>query len=200
MTDERILKKIGKLLKLYGVEDEDQIQKFLNDVEDKKYDEDEEEAETPVEEKQVDEEKVELEEKPEKTEEVVESEEKVEEEPSLELEESEDEEATETEETEVENEPLLEEEPQQEQVVEGNEEEVGGEEPEEKAAYDFQAKIEELEKTNEGLSARISTLEDIVAKLGVEEPDQTMGASPNGNPVNQEYNSAFDEINRKRVG
>ena len=57
MTDEKILKKIGKLLKMYGASDEE-AQKFLIDIEDTKYD-DEEEAEVPNE-KQVDEEKVEV--------------------------------------------------------------------------------------------------------------------------------------------
>lgn len=43
MTDERILKKIGKLLTLYGVEEEEK-EKFLADVQDAKYDDDVEEV------------------------------------------------------------------------------------------------------------------------------------------------------------
>ena len=39
--DERILKKVGKLLSLYGVTDEEK-EKFLLDLEDKKYDDQEE--------------------------------------------------------------------------------------------------------------------------------------------------------------
>ena len=41
MKDERILKKVDKLLKLYGVED-DEREKFLLDLKDKKYDDQEE--------------------------------------------------------------------------------------------------------------------------------------------------------------
>lgn len=40
MTDEKILKKIGKLLSLYGVDEEEKA-KFLADVQDAKYDEEE---------------------------------------------------------------------------------------------------------------------------------------------------------------
>ena len=192
MTDERILKKVGKLLELYGVSPEEK-DKFLTDLQDKKYDEEEEkETEVPNEE-QVDEtekEEVEVKEN-ENPEEVVESEESVEEEVK-----------PEGEEVETETEEKVEEQPLEETPELPQEENVGGEEeqPEEEEAYDYNAEIEELRKSNEGLSARLQTLEDIVAKLGVEEKDQTMGASPNGNPVDEQYNSAFDEINRKRVG
>ena len=50
MNDERILKKVDKLLKLYGVVDEER-EKFLLDLKDKKYD-DQEEVEETVEEKE----------------------------------------------------------------------------------------------------------------------------------------------------
>ena len=75
------------------------------------------------------------------------------------------------------------------------------EEKVEESQFDYKAKFEELQKANDGLSARIQALEDIVASLGVEKPqDQTIGATPSGNAVDESYNSAFDEINRKRVG
>lgn len=45
MTDEKILKKIGKLLTLYGV-DENEKEQFLADVQDAKYDDDVEETVT----------------------------------------------------------------------------------------------------------------------------------------------------------
>ena len=59
---------------------------------------------------------------------------------------------------------------------------------------------EELKKSFDGVVARLSTLEDIVSKLGVEEKDQTIGGSPKSEAVDESYDSTFDEINRKRVG
>lgn len=56
MNDERILKKVGKLLSMYGVNEEEK-NKFLLDLKDKKYD-DQEEVEEVAEDEQVNEEQV----------------------------------------------------------------------------------------------------------------------------------------------
>ena len=145
--DERYLKKIGKLLKMYGVEDEEQIQNFLNDIQDAKYDDEEHDENSSTETSQ---------------------------------------EETTTEEVANDSEET------------GSEEETT--EGEETSSLDYQAKYEELKKSFDGLVARLSTLEDIVSKLGVEEKDETVGASPRADAVDESYDSTFDEINRKRVG
>lgn len=193
--DEKILKKIGKLLTIYGVNDEEK-QKFLADVQDTKYDDQEElesGEEKPVEESPTEEslgeekpvEEQSMEEKPaeEQPQEEVASEEKVEENSA---------------------EETVEEQPQEEVANESEkpvEEQPTEELAEEETVFDPQAKIEEQQKTIDGLVARISSLEDIVSKLSVSaEEDKTIGASSSGNPVEEGSNDAFDEINRKRVG
>ena len=206
--DERYLKKIGKLLTLYGVSEEEK-KNFLTDIQDAKYDDPEDEEE---------EEKVEMTSKEEtlpkeeSTEEKVgeeeESSEKVEEEQSIESEgEESEEEESESEELESQEESESELESQDEEKAELETpptEEVVEEEKqsEETIEFDPRSEIEELKKTNEGLSARLATLEDIVSKLGVEidEEDQTIGASSKGNAIDETQESAFDAINRKRIG
>ena len=194
--DERILRKVGKLLALYGVNPEEK-EKFLKDLQDKKYDE--EEAEPGEEENLETEEKEEVkveeepgETKPETEVEEVEEEKVAEKEPAEEGEKVEGEQEELTEETKVEGEEEQVEQPGGEE--EKVEEEVVNE-------FDYKSGYDELKKSNEGLSARVKALEEIVAELGVEkEEDKTIGANPAGNAIDETYNSAFDEINRKRVG
>lgn len=172
--DEKILKKIGKLLTMYGVNEEEK-NKFLADMEDAKYDdqeeleENQEETETPVEEEQVEEQPKENEELP--------MEEETETESPME------EEVEPTDEVPMEEQPM-------EQPVE-----------EQEPVFDPKQVYEEQQKTIEGLTSRLQALEDIVSKLGVEQPkDQTLGASAQGNAIDEGRNDAFEEINRKRVG
>ena len=139
--DERILKKVGKLLSLYGVTDEEK-EKFLLDLEDKKYDDQEEVEEVS-----------ETEETP--TEEVEETEEVVDETP--------------TEEEPTESLPV---------------------------AQDH----EEVQKTIDGLVARIESLEDLVKKLGVKVEDDSFGERPNNQSAESYQENEFDRYNKLRRG
>lgn len=165
--DERILKKVGKLLSLYGVTDEEK-EKFLLDLEDKKYDDQEEVEEVS-----------ETEETP--TEEVEETEEVVDETPTEEP----------VEETE-------EEQPVEEPVEQPTEETPTEEEPTESlpVAQDH----EEVQKTIDGLVARIESLEDLVKKLGVKVEDDSFGERPNNQSTESYQENEFDRYNKLRRG
>lgn len=165
--DERILKKVGKLLSLYGVTDEEK-EKFLLDLEDKKYDDQEEVEEVS-----------ETEETP--TEEVEETEEVVDETPTEEP----------VEETE-------EEQPVEEPVEQPTEETPTEEEPTESlpVAQDH----EEVQKTIDGLVARIESLEDLVKKLGVKVEDDSFGEKPNNQSTESYQENEFDRYNKLRRG
>ena len=169
--DERILKKVGKLLSLYGVTDEEK-EKFLLDLEDKKYDDQEEVEEVS-----------ETEETP--TEEVEETEEVVDETPT---EEPVQEPVEETEEEQPEEEPV--EQPTEETPTE--------EEPTESlpVAQDHQ----EVQKTIDGLVARIESLEDLVKKLGVKVEDDSFGEKPNNQSAESYQENEFDRYNKLRRG
>ena len=169
--DERILKKVGKLLSLYGVTDKEK-EKFLLDLEDKKYDDQEEVEEVS-----------ETEETP--TEEVEETEEVVEETPT---EEPVQEPVEETEEEQLVEEPV--EQPTEETPTE--------EEPTESlpVAQDH----EEVQKTIDGLVARIESLEDLVKKLGVKVEDDSFGEKPNNQSAESYQENEFDRYNKLRRG
>ena len=160
--DERILKKVGKLLSLYGVTDEEK-EKFLLDLEDKKYDDQEEVEEVS-----------ETEETP--TEEVEETEEVVDETPT--------------------EEPVQE--PVEEPVEQPTEETPTEEEPTESlpVAQDH----EEVQKTIDGLVARIESLEDLVKKLGVKVEDDSFGERPNNQSTESYQENEFDRYNKLRRG
>ena len=169
--DERILKKVGKLLSLYGVTDKEK-EKFLLDLEDKKYDDQEEVEEVS-----------ETEETP--TEEVEETEEVVDETPT---EEPVQEPVEETEE----------EQPVEEPVEQPTEETPTEEEPTESlpVAQDH----EEIQKTIDGLVARIESLEDLVKKLGVKVEDDSFGEKPNNQSAESYQENEFDRYNKLRRG
>ena len=169
--DERILKKVGQLLSLYGVTDEEK-EKFLLDLEDKKYDDQEEVEEVS-----------ETEETP--TEEVEETEEVVDETPT---EEPVQEPVEETEE----------EQPVEEPVEQPTEETPTEEEPTESlpVAQDH----EEVQKTIDGLVARIESLEDLVKKLGVKVEDDSFGERPNNQSTESYQENEFDRYNKLRRG
>lgn len=169
--DERILKKVDKLLSLYGVTDEEK-EKFLLDLEDKKYDDQEEVEEVS-----------ETEETP--TEEVEETEEVVDETPT---EEPVQEPVEETEE----------EQPVEEPVEQPTEETPTEEEPTESlpVAQDH----EEVQKTIDGLVARIESLEDLVKKLGVKVEDDSFGERPNNQSTESYQENEFDRYNKLRRG
>ena len=169
--DERILKKVGKLLSLYGVTDAEK-EKFLLDLEDKKYDDQEEVEEVS-----------ETEETP--TEEVEETEEVVDETPT---EEPVQEPVEETEE----------EQPVEEPVEQPTEETPTEEEPTESlpVAQDH----EEVQKTIDGLVARIESLEDLVKKLGVKVEDDSFGEKPNNQSAESYQENEFDRYNKLRRG
>lgn len=203
--EERYLKKIGKLLTLYGVSEKEKSN-FLADIQDAKYDDPDDE-----------EEKVKTEETSTEQETTADGEEKVENEEKVETEtkSGDEEESTKTESEEVKSQEGEEEtkttgeeettESDQEvpPTLEGeeNQEQEGSEE--ETIEFNPESEIKELKKANEGLSARLSALEEIVKEFGVEETDeedQTIGASPSGNAIDETQESAFDRINRKRIG
>lgn len=150
MTDEKILKKIGKLLSLYGVEEEEKA-KFLADVQDAKYDDEEEEV----------------------------------------VEEVEKDEVPATDET-----PVVEE--KEEEIIE--EKLSTDEEVEKEPEVDYKSQYEELKGVIDGLAARIEPLENIVAKLGVPEKEESFGVEPQAEGEKDETLSYFDEINRRRTG
>ena len=182
--DERILKKVGKLLKLYGVTDEEK-EKFLADLQDKKYD-DQDDLNEP--------------EEVEETEEVEEESpnEEVGEEEVEEQEVSEDaEEPAETEPTEEPVEEPLPEEPMAEEQppVEENPMEQPMEQPQ--TAND--PRVEEMSKTIEGLLDRISSLEDIVKKLGTP-VEENIGVEPHNPSGESLQESELDRYNKLRMG
>lgn len=166
--DERILKKVGKLLSLYGVTDEEK-EKFLLDLEDKKYDDQEEVEEIS-----------ETEETP--TEEVEETEEVVDETPT----------------EEPVQEPVEEEQPVEEPVEQPTEETPTEEEPTE--SLPVVQDHEEVQKTIDGLVARIESLEDLVKKLGVKVEDDSFGERPNNQSAESYQENEFDRYNKLRRG
>lgn len=184
MNDERILKKVDKLLKLYGVADEER-EKFLLDLKDKKYDDQEEVEETVEEKEELPTENGEVEEQP--------AEEEVGEEIANEDEVAEDgEEVVEEEKPTDDVEQPLPEQPEVEQPTE--------EQPMDQVVEQPQQPNEDVAKTIEGLMARIESLEDIVKKLGTPVEDENIGVAPQ-NPSGESFEeSEFDRINRLRRG
>ena len=181
--NEKLLRKLDKLLARYGVEDENVRKEFLDDLSTYK-DEAEEnteeetpsttdevkadttenaETETPETEKT---DEVKEEEKNENTENTEKVEETQEEQPKEEVKED-----TETQNTETET---------------------------QKVVDDFGVKFEEQAKTLEALSSRIASIEEIVAKLGVEQ--KPVGMEANTQAELQGENDAFDYFTRKRIG
>lgn len=199
MKEEKILKKVDKLLKLYGVEDGER-EKFLLDLKDKKYDDQED------------------------IEEVAEGEEEIEE--PVESEEPVEEESTEVLEEEP-SEPVGEEEPVEEEVGEEVEEPVGEELPIEQVEEPLPEQpveqpseqpmeqppmeqpvmeqpqqpdqSEDLQNTIDGLQARIDALEDLVKKLGTP-VEESVGVEPRNPSGESLQESEFDRINRLRRG
>lgn len=200
--DERILKKVGKLLSMYGVTEEEK-QKFLADLQDKKYDDQEElnegdanEAVEPTEESMGGEEAEPMED----TAPVEGGEEPMEEAPMGEepADDMVEEDVGETpDQAPVEEAPVEEiPEPMEEQPqpVEPTPEPMGMEQP----AAEPNAN-EETQKTIDGLVARIESLEDIIKKLGVQ-VDSGFGTSPTNESNEVAEESEFDRINRLRRG
>ena len=194
MKEEKILKKVGKLLSLYGVSDEEK-EKFLLDLKDKKYDDQEEIEET------VDEEQEEVVEQPEEEveEQPIEEEQPVEE---SDEEKVEDEEVGEEEVGEevapVEEEQPLPEQPQEEEQVE----EVPQEQPQvEQPNPVDDGRFEELQKANEGLLARIEALEGIIEKMGIPlQNGEDIGLSPSNPAGESQVETEYDRFNRMRMG
>lgn len=185
---EKLLKKIDKLLARYGVEDEEARKNFLDDL--SKYNGEEEEKvdeETSQETEKVEEEKVETEEEQTKADEKSEEETKPIEE-----------ETKETETEEVKKEETQEQPQVEEEVKVAEESEEKTETETEKVVDDFSGKFEEYSKTLEALSSRIASIEDIVAKLGV--PESPVGVEPNAQAKVQGENDAFDYFVQKRIG
>lgn len=189
MNDERILKKVDKLLKLYGVVDEER-EKFLLDLKDKKYDDQEEVEETVEEKEELPTENGEVEEQPAK--------EEVGEEIANEDEVAEDGEEVVEEDKPTDNvEQPLPEQPEVEQPMEENPVE---EQQVDQVVEQPQQPNEDFAKTIEGLMARIESLEDIVKKLGTPVEDENIGVAPQ-NPSGESFEeSEFDRINRLRRG
>lgn len=180
--DEKILKKVGKLLSIYGVSDEEK-KKFLADVQDTKNDE-EEPIEDGEEEKVEETEETEPTEKGEELTESGEVEEKGETEEPIEPQEK----VAETEENEVED--------KQEEVVKEDEKLV--EEP----VVNEEPKVEETEevkKTIEGLVARISSLEELVSKLAIPE-EKDFGTSPANQSAESYKETELERYNKMRTG
>lgn len=173
--DEKILKKVGKLLSIYGVSDEEK-EKFLADVQDTKNDEEE-----PIEDGE--------EEKVEETEETEPTEKGEELTESGEVEEKEEtEESIEPQENEVED--------KQEEVVKEDEKLV--EEP----VVNEEPKVEETEevkKTIDGLVARISSLEELVSKLAIPE-EKDFGTSPANQSAESYKETELERYNKMRTG
>jgi hypothetical protein len=192
MKDEKILKKISKLLSLYGVSEEEK-NNFLTDLQDKKYDDEETEEVGEVAE-EVSEEEI-VEEQPEQlTDEMVENEEVEELEEQEEPTEIPQEEEIEEPVEEVEQPMELEEEVvEQEPVVEEEQKDIETE-------IDFKSKYDELKKSFDGLVARLETLEGLVSKLGVEEPEEEFGLTPNTETAKDDTTDTFDFYNRLRTG
>ena len=183
ISDEKFIKKLDKLLKSYGVIDEEQRKYFIDDFKTSVDENDDEEVNEVKEEQETNNEL----EKVEKPEEVNETE--VEDanggEEVDKVEEPEGGKVEETETPEPEN---------------GEEEQVEEQPKEEVQEVDYNALIDELKKTNEGLNARLAALEDIIEKLGYKEENKSVGVSPVANGQSDEENDAFDYYVRKRKG
>lgn len=192
--DERILKKVGKLLTLYGVNDEEKA-KFIADLQDKKYDDQDELEETDAEEVEETEETEE-----ELPNEELGGEEEVSEEVSEDAEEPAGEELAEPEQVE---EPV--EEPAAEEPAEFPQEQAAAEQPamEEQPAMaqpqDNSNEVAELKSTIDGLLDRISSLEDLVKKLGAPVEDN-IGVEPRNPSGESLQESELDRFNRLRMG
>lgn len=196
MKEEKILKKVDKLLKLYGVEDGER-EKFLIDLKDKKYDDQEEIEEVAEGEEEI--------------EEPIESEEPVEEESTENLEEEPSEPVGEEEPVEEVGEDAEEpvgeelpvedvEEPLPEQPMEEQPQPV--EQPVEQPMMDQPQQpdqSEDMQKTIDGLQARIDALEELVKKLGTP-VEETVGVEPRNPSGESLQESEFDRINRLRRG
>lgn len=185
MKEERILKKVDKLLKLYGVEDGER-EKFLLDLKDKKYD-DQDEVEETVEE----EESTEFEEEPaeevkdEGMEEVAEEGEK----PAEEFEE----EKVEEESAEIPEEPV-EEAPVEEPAP------MEGEQPAE-LPEEHEEEHNEVDETIKGLMSRIEALEELVKQLGTPvEEESDVGVAPRNPSGESMQESEYERYNRLRKG
>lgn len=167
--DERYALKLAKLLKKWGVDDEDAIKDFVSDavnlVNDESDDEGVEQEPTEGEEPKVDE--------------------------NVESEVQEGEQEVETpndsdQETEVPNEQEVEPiEQEQDENVEQPTQEV-----------DIDARFDELKATNDALVKRLETLEDIISKLGVEKKE--IGATPIAETEKSDENDAFNRYINKR--
>ena len=193
MKEERILKKVDKLLKLYGVEDEER-EKFLLDLKDKKYD-DQEEVEETVEEEELPAEEN-GEELPAENEVAEEGEEQV---GGEELPEEQEEEIGEDVQEDAGELPV--DQPQEEQPLpqEGLEPEQPLEQEQPPMEQPVEDNAEETAKTIEGLMARIQALEEIVEKLGTPVNDD-IGVNPNNPSAEGLEESEFDQYNRLRRG
>ena len=194
MKEEKILKKVGKLLSMYGVSDEEK-EKFLLDLKDKKYDDQEEVEETFEEEEEVS--PNENKEEAPEMEEESEVEEKAEDEVV-----EEDEEVGEP---EAEEEPMPEEAPVEEQpeapLPEENPMEVPQEQPMEQQPVEEQVNNEEEMKANDALLARIEALEDIISKMGIPlQGGEDVGLTPSNPAGESQVENEYDRFNKMRMG
>ena len=205
MKDAKILKKISRLLSMYGVDDEEK-NKFMTDLQDAKYDDPNDDEEETVEEEKVEE-----------TENV-----EGEEETGGNTEEAEKVEETETEEKEVgedaEDSGSTDAEP--EEPVETPVEEPAPEEPAEELPPQEENGVQEVEQpgdvptedpnqvdreaeykaTIEALEARIASLENVVQKLGTPAEENPIGVEPTNPSGESAKESEFDTYNRLRTG
>lgn len=192
-NDERIKKKLGKLLTKWSVTDEEKVE-FLRELEEEiAKPDDEEDLESVAEGTETEE----VEESPneESTSEETEVEEVSEdaEEPAVEEPVEEEPVAEPTEEPVVEEQPG---EVPQEQPMEENPMEQPVEQPQEPAN---DPRYEEMSKTIEGLLDRISSLEDLVKKLGAP-VEESVGVEPHNPSGESLKESEMDRINRLRMG
>lgn len=212
-NDEKIKKKLGKLLTKWSVPDAEKIE-FLKELEEEmsKPDEEEdlegvaEETETEqVEEespnKEVGEEEVEEQEVSEDAEEPTETE------PTEEpVEEPLPEEPVAEEQPNVEEQPGEEEPPVEEPPVEENPMDQPMEQPQPTTeggnTLELENKVKELESTNAEMANRLKAIEEVITKLGlvVETEDDQLGLTPTSAPSVQGENDAFAAINKKRIG
>lgn len=200
MKDEKILKKIGKLLTMYGVKDEEK-EKFLADMQDAKYD-DQDEIEEITEQEEP---KVEEEVKTDGAGEEVETEEPkpetpVETEKSTPTDEESkvEEEAPKEDEVPTEQEPPIEETPTEEEPKAEEPVEPVDEQPVEEPKMDV-GKVEELEKALEGLNAKFGALMEALQASGVlvnVEPTQPVGVEHN-DPMGEEIAANESDILRR---
>lgn len=188
-NDERIKKKLGKLLTKWSVTDEEKVE-FLKELEEEIAKPDDEED---------------LESVTEETEEVEEenpTEEVGEEEVSEEVGEVAEEPGEETEPTEpVENlpeEPVAEE-PSEVPFEEQPVEQPAMDQPVEQPLQDNSNEVAELKTTIDGLLDRISSLEDLVKKLGTP-VEENIGVEPHNPSGESLQESELDRINRLRMG